>query len=123
MMHDDDLDRALAALPLEEPPAHLHARILAATARAGTAPTPPVSLPGWWEVSAIGLIAALVAWLSSLVLAEPGAGARLSDAVARIVAGAGLTSAQTWLWLAIGGASALWISTVTVPRKREARAR
>ena len=30
-MTDDELERALAALPLEEPPADLHARILAAT--------------------------------------------------------------------------------------------
>ena len=30
-MTDDDLDRALFALPLEEPPADLHGRILAAT--------------------------------------------------------------------------------------------
>ena len=36
-MTDDELDRALFALPLEEPPADLRARILAATV-CGSAP-------------------------------------------------------------------------------------
>ena len=37
-MTDDELDRALFALPLEEPPADMHERIMAATVlRAGPA--------------------------------------------------------------------------------------
>ena len=49
---DDDLDRLLFALPLEEPPADLRASILTATAYRAA----PVFKP--WEVSIIGGVAA-----------------------------------------------------------------
>ncbi len=63
MIDDDDaLDRALAALPLEEPPADLHARIMAATVYA---PAPAgVPVPGWergWLALFAGL--AVCGWL------------------------------------------------------------
>ena len=50
---DDSLERALFALPLEEPPSDLRASILAATA---FRPAPPF---GVWEVAALGALAAV----------------------------------------------------------------
>jgi hypothetical protein len=113
MMHDDELERLLAALPLEEPPATLHARILAATVAAP--PAPPVRT---WEPWLVGLFAALAVWLSWLVLSEP----RLGYVVGATLA-ASLRSAQVWLWVAIGALAAVIPSTVSLPALRRVNAR
>jgi len=60
MRYDDaSLERALAALPLEEPPEDLRARILAAVSGAQQldAPFRP------WELWVIGAVLAIGAWL------------------------------------------------------------
>ncbi len=117
MTHDefDDLDRALAALPLEEPPAALRARIMAATVYRAA---PEVHA---WEVWLIGTLVACGAWLVWAVASAPRAGERLVDAVTQATASAGLTSDYTLLWLAVGVSTAWWISQLTFPsppRKR-----
>jgi Na+/proline symporter len=110
MYDDDDLDRALAALPLEEPPARLHARILAATVDA-----PPVAAPFHpWELWLVGVLAALAVWLSWLVVAEPHLAQRFSDALATSIATVAASS-QTWLWVAIGALAAAAISATSAP--------
>jgi hypothetical protein len=113
MMHDDELDRLLAALPLEEPPPTLHARILAATV--ATPPAPPVRA---WEPWLVGLFAALAVWLTWLVLSQP----RLADVISPAVA-ATLRSTQLWLWVAIGALAAVLPSTIALPSSVRARAR
>lgn len=117
MTHDDfdDLDRALAALPLEEPPAGLHARIMAATVYR------PVTPVNGWEVWVIGTLVALTAWLLWTVASAPVATARVIDEIIARASDAGLTSDYTLLWLAIGASITWWVSLLTVPSSRRKR--
>jgi hypothetical protein len=109
---DDDLDRALAALPLAEPPAGFHARVMAATVYR---PEPVVR---GWEVWAIGTLVAVAAWLIWLVSSAPHATERIAGALISAVETAGLTSPTTVLWLAVGASAAWWISQLTFPSSR-----
>jgi len=112
-MTDDELERALLALPLELPPADLRPRILAATVLAGQ----PAFR--WWELWSIGTLAALAVWLCiDVVHAGPHALAALGRMSAALTT-AGLASPMTLFWLALGASSALWISNPTfMPRLR-----
>ena len=114
MMYDDDaLDRALAGLPLEQPPANLHARIMAATVGA---PAPAaVPLPGW-ELWLVAIFSSLAVWLAWLFVTTPHAIDRLVLAVDRIVEAGGLSSASTVLWVAIGVSAAWWVTQISVPQ-------
>jgi len=117
--HDDfdDLDRMLAALPLEEPPAGLHARIMAATTF-----RPEPAFRGW-EVWLVGVLFAVAAWLTWIVASAPHASERIVDALLRAVDHAGLDSEYTLLWLAIGVSAAWWISQLSVPASLRERLR
>jgi hypothetical protein len=106
---DDDLDLALAALPLEEPPASFHARIMAATVFRPE----PAARP--WEVWLLGTFVAVAAWLTWIVAATPHAGDRIVATLSDAVVNAGLSSEYTVLWLAIGASAAWWISSITFP--------
>jgi hypothetical protein len=120
MTHDDDfadLDRMLAALPLEEPPAGLRARILTSTVYRPA----PAMKP--WELWAIGTLVALTVWLLWLVASAPNAGANFVDLVGRVVEDGGLTSMTTMLWLAVGMSAAWWISQLSFPTTRRVRSR
>ncbi|HEX3452597.1 MAG TPA: hypothetical protein VHS26_04785 [Solirubrobacteraceae bacterium] len=110
--HDDDLDRALAALPLEEPPASLHGRIMAATVYR---PAPAFRA---WEVWLLGTLVAIAAWLTWVLVQQPHAAERLTEALSGAIAASGFTSAYTLLWLAVGVSAAWWISQLTIPRSR-----
>lgn len=117
-MYDDDaLDRALAALPLEEPPADLHARILAATV---DAPVPAAALPGW-ELWLVAILSSLALWLAWLFVTTPHAVERLTFAIDRIVEAGGLSSASTLLWVAIGVSAAWWVTQISVPQPQHAQ--
>ena len=113
---DDNLDRMLAALPLEEPPAGLHERILATTVYR---PRPDDAA---WEVWLVGTLIALAAWLSFVVVTTPHAGEQLMTWAVRLTQNGGLTSLNTLLWLAVG-ASAAWISQLSFPRGRRIEVR
>jgi hypothetical protein len=117
MTHDefDDLDRALAALPLEEPPAGLHARIMASTVYRSQ----PANHT--WELWVIGTLVACGAWLVWFVASAPHATERLVDAAMRWVVSAGLTSDYTLLCLAVGASTAWWISQLSIPSPRRER--
>jgi hypothetical protein len=115
---DDALDRALFALPLEEPPADLRGSILTATAYR---PVPPFSL---WEVVVIGVISAVTVWL--LILIAMGGGGLFLNTVGiigRTIATAS-TNISSLAWLGAGAATALWLTlfqsphTVAVLRER-----
>jgi hypothetical protein len=112
MMDDDALDRALAALPLEEPPASLHARIMAATVYR---PRPVVRQ---WEVWLIATLSAVALWLSWVVLSSPRLVDGFSEKLSRLIETGGLTSTSTLLWLAIGISAAWWLSQLSVPPRR-----
>ena len=117
MMYDDDaLDRALAALPLEEPPAGLHARIMAATVDAPAAAG--AGLPGW-ELWLAALLAGLAVWLAWLFVTTPHVVDRLTFAIDRLVEAGGLSSASTVLWLAVGVSAAWWITQISVPQPQK----
>jgi hypothetical protein len=108
MMYDDDaLDRALFALPLEEPPVELRASILSATVYR---PAPAFSL---WEVISIGAVAAVALWL--LIAIAMGGAPLFLDTVTTIASTIGRTLSNTTVlaWLAAGGATAFWLSIFT----------
>ena len=114
-MTDDDLDRALLALPLEEPPADLHRSILAATI---LRPTP--TFRAWELCAARPPRSPGSASLTFLMFAStPHAGARLADAIVAGARAMGLFSRSTYVWLAVGISSVWWISSLTfMPRPR-----
>ena len=107
--HDDDLDRAIAALPLEEPPAALHARIMAATVHR---PAPVVRS---WELWLVGTLIAIAVWLTWLLVSTPHATERLTGIVTRALETSGFTSEYTVLWLAVGVSAAWWLSSISFP--------
>ena len=109
MMYDSDdaLDRALFALPLEEPPADLRGAILASTAYRPAAPF------NVWEVAGLGALAAVTVWL--LILVAMGGGGLFLHTVAAIgsaIAG-GVRNVTLLAWLAAGAMTAFWLSTFT----------
>jgi hypothetical protein len=111
---DEELERALFALPLEEPPADLRASILAATIY-----RPPVTVKPW-EVWAAGALCALLTWLL-LLIARGGAASTVETVSSYISSGLALIAApQTLLWIAIGGGAALWISQLNLTVTPEA---
>ncbi|HTD32054.1 MAG TPA: hypothetical protein VK665_00235 [Candidatus Elarobacter sp.] len=116
---DDDLDRALAALPLEEPPAGLHARIMTATVHR------PAPLVRGWEIWLVGTLLALAAWLTWTLVAAPHAVDRALVLFTGVLESAADGSGTTLVWLAIGVSSAWWLSQLSIPRtaRRDVRVR
>ena len=104
---DDALDRALFALPLEEPPADLRASILTATIYR------PVPVFKLWELVTLATVAAVVVWLVGLVIM--GGGKLFVDSVQAIAMTSlrGLPSTSTLAWVALGGGAAIWLSLFT----------
>ncbi len=106
-MTDDELDRALFALPLEEPPADLHEQIMAATV---LRPAPTFASWEWvLLVVAISLTIAATTWIFT---SSPGSVHRLGYAVVNGLHGLGFYSRATWVWIAIGLSSVWWISSL-----------
>jgi len=121
MMYDDDaLERALEALPLEEPPAGLHARIMAATVYA-PAPASPAALS--WELWLIALLASLALWLGWVFAVTPNVVDRLTSTIDGVAGLDSLTSASTLLWVALGVSAAWWITGFSLPHARETELR
>ena len=120
-MIDDELERALLALPLGVPAADLRPRILAATVRRAPAAFRPR------ELCLLGTLAALAVWLRlriDVLSARPHAGADALRLVGAELRASGATSLTTIFWLAIGLSSAWWISHLTLmPQPRIAGTR
>ena len=113
---DDDLERALFNLPLEEAPANLRASILAGTIYRQTLPVKP------WEVWLMGGCVAMITWFLALILR----GGPAPVVSALDVVGAAILSVvsqpATLLWIALGGAAAMWLSQLSpaaAPARRE----
>lgn len=107
-MTDDELDRALFALPLEEPPADLHRSIMAATMF-----RPAPALRTWEVVLAAGAVA-LATWLTVAIFASsPGALARIGHTAVVALRDLGLFSRATYVWFGIGVSSLWWISSLS----------
>ena len=119
MRYDDEmLERALEALPLEEAPPDLHARILAITIQR------PVVFRSW-ELWLVGLATAVAAWLVLAIAGSPLAGgAGTSSAIQGLVdrapeALAGALTPSSLMWLGIGVIAAVWFSQLTFPGRGE----
>lgn len=109
MMYDSDdaLDRALFALPLEEPPSDLRAAILAGTAYRSAPPF------GVWEVAALGALAAVVVWLIvSIAMGGGGLFLQTVSAFGAAIAGA-LSNVTVLAWVAAGAVTAFWLTVFT----------
>jgi hypothetical protein len=104
---DDALDRALFALPLEEPPADLRASILTATVYR------PAPAFAFWEIAAFGAMAAVLVWLIAIV--AMGGGSLFMHTISAIAAAAArpLSNVTTLAWGAAGTATALWLMFFT----------
>jgi hypothetical protein len=117
-MTDDDLDRALFNLSLEEPPADLHERILSATVRRAVAPV--AFRP--WELWLLAAAVVLVAFITVALLASV---PDLVDRVPFTFVGAmhalGLFSLSTYVWCAVGASAVYGISSLPLmPGNRRA---
>ena len=123
MRYDDEmLERALAALPLEEAPPDLHARILAATVHR---PSPVFRSLELWVV---GFALALAAWLVLAITGSPLAGGVGTSAAIQSVADrapellAAALTPTSLMWLGIGVTAAVWFSQLTFPGRGESNA-
>lgn len=105
---DDELERSLFALELEEPPAGLRESILA-----GTVYRQPVTMNPWEMWSLAGLCALLV-WVAVLLVhgtAQPAFSvgeSYIGEALAT------LAKPQMLLWIAVGAGMVLWISQLNL---------
>lgn len=114
-----ELERALFAMPLEEPPADMHAAILAQTIYGAPAAA------ARWELA--GLISVAFAACALVWMIVAGGGTLFDRTIlsATMYAEHALNSIQTLLWLATGCATAFAISlsfNVTTPiRQRIAK--
>ena len=113
MNHDDELDRAIFALPLEPLPEGLRASILAAVA------VSPGPMFRRWEIYGIGAILALGTWLGLLLLNVGDQSHRIVSTTAFILARVA-SDPVTLGWLALGASTAVWLSLVSVPRRPQA---
>jgi hypothetical protein len=105
---DEELERALFALPLEEPPVDLRASILAATVYR------PPFLVKPWEVWLLGGVVALLAWFLVLV-ARGTAGHAFLEFDSYVTEGLTLfAQPATLFWIALGGGAAVWISQLNL---------
>ena len=111
--NDDDLERALFALPLEEPPATLRREILDATIHA---PAPAITLPhlGTLETGLYGALVALLVWLCVAVTRGDAANldATLLGFGSHVIAF--FSAPMTLLWLCAGTAIAAALSNETL---------
>jgi hypothetical protein len=103
-MYDDDeeLDRAIFALPLAPVPAGMHATIMRSTVYAVGH---PVAMFATREIAAIGAAVAVAVWLAAYAIASPAFDARVAFEIGSVARS--LAEAQTLTWLAAGAAVAL----------------
>ncbi|MHB8141684.1 MAG: hypothetical protein ACYDHD_10635 [Vulcanimicrobiaceae bacterium] len=108
-MYDDELDRAILALPLEEPPADLRDAILASTVYRPAFPFSPL------EVSLLGACAGILVWLIALLVTTD-VGPLFAQVGDAILSGAGVIShPMTLAWLALGIVVAAYLSVTMQP--------
>lgn len=107
---DDELERALFALDLEEPPADLRASILAGTIYH----VPVTAAVRPWELWLFGGLCAVLVWMLVFVLR----GSAGPAAVQVEALGNGLafffSQPANLFWIAVGAAASVWISQVNL---------
>lgn len=108
--NDDDLERALFALDLEEPPAGLRQAILSSTIyHAPAAPTVRA-----WEPWLYGALCTALVWLLVIVVHGNATGAVSAAASYGDDVLAFFSQSTTLLWIAVGGAATVWISQMNL---------
>ncbi|MDQ6931642.1 MAG: hypothetical protein M3160_00540 [Candidatus Eremiobacteraeota bacterium] len=112
---DNELDRALLALPLEEPPAGLRASILAATVYK---PAFPFKV---WEIYVLGALLALIAWFTVMIVANGADNFVRTLTVISATLRATLGDPGTLLWMSLGGSATIWISLLNLMPGRGGR--
>jgi hypothetical protein len=116
----DELDRALFALPLEEPPPGLRQSILNATIHApARAALQPILRP--WEASLAGAAVAVAVWLVYALVAYKGFAASFTDATFGILRA--FSDPVTLAWLGLGAAIAAWLVFLNLSGLRLSRVR
>ena len=101
---DDALDRALFALPLEEPPEGMRASILTATVYR------PVPAFAPWEIAAIGAVAAVGIWFAILIAMGGGTlFAHTLDTIGQSFTHA-FSNMGNLAWTGAGIATAVWLT-------------
>lgn len=109
--NDDELERALFALDLEEPPADLRESILARTIYQ----VPAVAAVRPWEPWVYGGLSAVLAWLLILVLRGAGEDYAVAQAASYgQEALAFFSQPATLFWIAVGGAATAWVSQMNL---------
>jgi hypothetical protein len=112
-MTDDELERALFAIPLEDPPPELRGRILAATID-----RPRLTFRAW-EIWLVGTLVALMFWLTILVTSStPDVGLVISTTLNRGVDLFSELPNNTLMWTALGISFVVWISQLSLPNSR-----
>lgn len=101
--NDDDLERALFALDLEEPPAELRSSILAGTIYH----VPVAAAVRPWEVWLYGGLCAALVWVVIAVLRGAGAPAFETAATYGEQALTFFSQPMTLFWIAVGGAAVM----------------
>lgn len=109
----DDLDRALFALPLAEPPPDLRRAILRATVWQAAAPSVALRT---WETALVGAVLAFAVWLFLSVLHDPALVAHLEVASADVAAR--VAEPSYLVWLATGVSIATWVTLASTGRSR-----
>ncbi|HEV3152660.1 MAG TPA: hypothetical protein VGZ02_02535 [Candidatus Baltobacteraceae bacterium] len=105
---DEELERALFSLELEEPPADLRTSILSATIYR---PVVPVNQ---WETWAVGAVCALLTWVAVILLRGEGAATLNAFNTHAGEAIAAFATPQMLFWAAAGGGLVLWISQLNL---------
>ena len=107
-MDNEQLERALAALPLEEPSPELRTRILAATIYR---PVPNVAT---WQIWGLGTFLAVATW-ALLTLVGPGSASAtgLADWASRAISQ--YAGSASVIWVGIGLSATLWVMFLSAP--------
>ena len=105
---DEELERALFALDLEEPPADLRASILASTIYRQPVPVKP------WEVWALAGLCAVLVWLGVLLAHGTNVPAFTTIGAYVGVVLSALAKPQMLFWLAAGAGMVLWVSQLNL---------
>ena len=103
-MTDQELERAILGLPLEEPPEGLRSSILLATAYR---PAPAFSVV---ELALLGSLVAIALWLIALVVLGGGSLFVHTLAIIGSTLAHALSNGAILAWLAAGSATALWLT-------------
>jgi hypothetical protein len=110
MYEFDEIDRALFALPMEEPPADLRQSILNCTVNAPAAVRS--SALAWWEMLGIAAVAALAVWLAVGAVRGTALGSALTNGL--IGFGHFLADPGVLAWLTVGATVSLWLTFISL---------